>query len=293
MAWKKFVFLKDRVGQEFDAWVTAVVGFGLFVTLDEIYVDGLVPISSLEDDFYRYDDVGHQLVGAQFGRVYRLGDRLRVKLVRADSERRALDFRPVRRLGRAAAGRAGSTRSRPTPPDAPERAAARGADERARLRAGVPRRPRRAAERREERALQPPRGLPPGARPRPPRHDARRARNAGEDVGRARVRPRRHGRTGPRRRRRLRRLDQRAGPRRRWPTRTSSSWSSTARPGSCRRTGGSRRGSTPSASPSSPSGTRWTRAPRPRPPPRRTSSASATSSRSRPFTARGRTSSTP
>jgi ribonuclease R len=95
VAWKKFVFLKDRVGQEFDAWVTAVVGFGLFVTLDEIYVDGLVPISSLEDDFYRYDDVGHQLVGAQFGRIYRLGDRLRVKLVRADSEKRALDFRPV------------------------------------------------------------------------------------------------------------------------------------------------------------------------------------------------------
>jgi ribonuclease R len=109
VAWKKFVFLKDRVGQEFDAWVTAVVGFGLFVTLDEIYVDGLVPISSLEDDFYRYDDVGHQLVGAQFGRVYRLGDRLRVKLVRADAERRALDFRPVgdsagpRRAGRAGA----------------------------------------------------------------------------------------------------------------------------------------------------------------------------------------------
>ena len=95
VAWKKFVYLKDRVGEEFDAWVTAVVGFGLFVTLDTVFVDGLVPISSLEDDFYRYDDVGHQLVGAQFGRVYRLGDRLRVKLTRADSERRALDFRPV------------------------------------------------------------------------------------------------------------------------------------------------------------------------------------------------------
>ncbi|HSB35700.1 MAG TPA: S1 RNA-binding domain-containing protein, partial [Thermoanaerobaculia bacterium] len=95
IAWKKFVYLKGRVGEDFDAWVTAVVGFGLFVTLDEVYVDGLVPISSLEDDFYRYDDVGHQLVGAQFGRVYRLGDRMRVKLVRADAERRNLDFRPV------------------------------------------------------------------------------------------------------------------------------------------------------------------------------------------------------
>ncbi len=95
VAWKKFVYLKDRVGEEFDAWVSAVVGFGLFVTLDAVFVDGLVPISLLEDDFYRYDDVGHQLVGAQFGRIYRLGDRLRVKLTRADSERRALDFRPV------------------------------------------------------------------------------------------------------------------------------------------------------------------------------------------------------
>ncbi|MGE5344557.1 MAG: ribonuclease R family protein [Acidithiobacillales bacterium] len=95
VAWKKFVYLKDHVGEEFDAWVTAVVGFGLFVTLDAIYVDGLVPISSLEDDFYRYDEVGHQLVGSQFGRVYRLGDRLRVKLARADAERRTLDFTPA------------------------------------------------------------------------------------------------------------------------------------------------------------------------------------------------------
>ncbi len=95
VAWKKFVYLKDHVGEEFDAWVTAVVGFGLFITLDAIYVDGLVPISSLEDDFYRYDEVGHQLVGSVSGRIYRLGDRLRVKLVRADAERRTLDFGPV------------------------------------------------------------------------------------------------------------------------------------------------------------------------------------------------------
>ncbi len=95
VAWKKFVFMKDRVGDEFDAWVSAVVGFGLFVTLDEIYVDGLVPIGSLGDDFYRYDDVGHQLVGASSGRVFRLGDRLRVKLFRADPESRVLDFVPA------------------------------------------------------------------------------------------------------------------------------------------------------------------------------------------------------
>ena len=114
VAWKKFVYLKDRVGEEFDAWVSAVVGFGLFVTLDAVFVDGLVPISSLEDDFYRYDDVGHQLVGAQFGRIYRLGDRLRVKLTRADSERRALDFRPVGELaGPRSRSRAEALKRRP------------------------------------------------------------------------------------------------------------------------------------------------------------------------------------
>jgi len=95
VSWKKFVFLSKRVGDEFWAYVSAVVGFGLFVTLEDIYVDGLIPISSLEDDFYRFEDVEHRLVGASSGRIYRLGDRLRVKLVKADSEKRGLDFVPV------------------------------------------------------------------------------------------------------------------------------------------------------------------------------------------------------
>ena len=95
VAWKKFVFLSKHVGEEFWAYVSAVVGFGLFVTLEDIYVDGLIPISSLGDDFYRFEDVEHRLVGASTGRVYRLGDRLRVKLVKADADKRGLDFVPV------------------------------------------------------------------------------------------------------------------------------------------------------------------------------------------------------
>ncbi len=95
VSWKKFVFLSSRVGEEFWSYVSAVVGFGLFVTLEDIYVDGLVPISSLGDDFYRYEDVEHRLVGSSTGRIYRLGDRLRVKLVKADAEKRGLDFVPV------------------------------------------------------------------------------------------------------------------------------------------------------------------------------------------------------
>ena len=94
-SWKKFVFLSKKVGEEFEAYVSAVVSFGLFITLEEVYADGLLPMDALEDDYYRYEDVEHRLVGASTGRVYRLGDHLRVKLIRADFDKRLLDFRLV------------------------------------------------------------------------------------------------------------------------------------------------------------------------------------------------------
>ncbi len=118
LAWKKFVYLSDRVGTEFDAYVSAVVPFGLFVLLADVYVEGLVPISSLEDDFYVYEEVEHRLVGTTNARVFRLGDRIRVRLVKADFDRRQLEFapagssrtpRPDRSTSRAAV--AGSTTS--------------------------------------------------------------------------------------------------------------------------------------------------------------------------------------
>ncbi len=92
LAWKKFVFLSKRVGEEFEAYISAVVPFGLFITLADIYVDGLVAIDTLGDDFYRYEEVDHRLVGASGGRIFRLGDTVRVKLIRADHERRMLEF---------------------------------------------------------------------------------------------------------------------------------------------------------------------------------------------------------
>ena len=84
---------RKRVGEEFDAYVSAVVPFGLFITLEGVYADGLLPMDALEDDFYRYEDVEHRLVGTSTGRVFRLGDHLRVKLTRADFDKRLLDFR--------------------------------------------------------------------------------------------------------------------------------------------------------------------------------------------------------
>lgn len=76
-------FLADRVGADFEASVSGVTRFGLFVTLRDTGADGLVPISSLPDDYYRHDEAMHRLVGDHTGRTYRLGDIFSVRLVEA------------------------------------------------------------------------------------------------------------------------------------------------------------------------------------------------------------------
>src|SRR3546814_11103062 len=73
----------DRVGANFHGRVNGVTRFGLFVTLDDSGADGLIPISTLPDDFYHHVESRHSLEGQRWGRVYRLGDRLRVRLVEA------------------------------------------------------------------------------------------------------------------------------------------------------------------------------------------------------------------
>lgn len=84
--WKRAEYMRGRVGEEFGGHVTGVVAFGLFVALDEVFVEGLVHVSSLADDLYRYDEKGHRLVGSRFGRVLRLGDALRVRVKGVDEE---------------------------------------------------------------------------------------------------------------------------------------------------------------------------------------------------------------
>jgi len=93
LLWKKIVFMKDKIGREFDAYVTGVTQFGLFVTLQDFFVEGLVPVSSLGDDFYVYEEKQHRLRGRSSGKVFRLGDSIRVQLKAIDEVRRRLDFR--------------------------------------------------------------------------------------------------------------------------------------------------------------------------------------------------------
>ncbi|MBK1667215.1 ribonuclease R [Rhodovibrio sodomensis] len=77
-------FLKEHVGAQFQGRVGGVTRFGLFVTLSETGADGLVPINTLPNDFYKHDASTHRLIGERWGRVYRLGDKVRVRLTEAD-----------------------------------------------------------------------------------------------------------------------------------------------------------------------------------------------------------------
>lgn len=92
---KQAEFMRSHVGEEFNGHVTGVTAFGLFVQLAEVFVEGLVHVSALKDDFYRYDELGHRLIGQRHGRVLRLGDELRVRVRGINEERMEVELDPV------------------------------------------------------------------------------------------------------------------------------------------------------------------------------------------------------
>ncbi len=99
--WKKVRFMADKVGEVFSGYVTGVQTFGLFVELEEIYVQGLVHVSSMADDYYRFDEKAHLLKGENTKKVYRLGDKVEVQVARVDLERRQIELALVDVLKRA------------------------------------------------------------------------------------------------------------------------------------------------------------------------------------------------
>ncbi len=92
LQWKKVRFMADKVGDEYDGFITGVAPFGLFIELTEHYVEGRVHISSMADDYYRFLEQQHILKGENTRKVYRLGDKVRVQVVRVDMERRQVDL---------------------------------------------------------------------------------------------------------------------------------------------------------------------------------------------------------
>ncbi|HWH48131.1 MAG TPA: ribonuclease R [Burkholderiales bacterium] len=91
-AWLKCYYMQDRIGERFSGTASGVASFGVFVALDQVYVEGLVHISELGSDYFHYDAAKHQLLGERTGKRFRLGDRVSVKLVRVDLETTKIDF---------------------------------------------------------------------------------------------------------------------------------------------------------------------------------------------------------
>ena len=90
--WKKVRFMTDKVGDVFHGYITGVSAFGLFIELVEHFVEGMVHVSTMADDYYRFVERAHVLRGEKNGRVYRLGDRVEVQVIRVDLERRQIDL---------------------------------------------------------------------------------------------------------------------------------------------------------------------------------------------------------
>jgi len=98
VALKKVEFMERHLGDTFHGRITGVAPFGLFVTLEEYFVEGLVHVRTMEDDFYAFNQGRYALIGSRSGRSYRLGERLEVQVVRVDKEARHIDFLALQKL---------------------------------------------------------------------------------------------------------------------------------------------------------------------------------------------------
>jgi len=90
--WLKCEYMLDKIGAEYDGVISSVTGFGLFVELHEIYVEGLVHVTSLGNDYYHFDPKHHRMIGDHTRHIYRLGNRIRVVVARVDLDERKIDF---------------------------------------------------------------------------------------------------------------------------------------------------------------------------------------------------------
>ncbi len=118
--WLKCEYMQDHVGEELEGVIANVTGFGFFVRLSELHIDGLVHISTLANDYYQYDAIGQRLIGESFGHIYRLGDQIKVKVLSVNLNDRQIDFelvetsRKLRGKGKTAKKRAAQAEKKAT-----------------------------------------------------------------------------------------------------------------------------------------------------------------------------------
>ena len=115
LQWKKVKFMADKVGDEFEGYITGVAAFGLFIELVEHFVEGMVHVSTMADDYYRFVESAHMLRGENTQKIYRLGDKVNVQVIRVNMDVRQIDLGLVEILERVREGAHGPRRSRATP----------------------------------------------------------------------------------------------------------------------------------------------------------------------------------
>ncbi|KAA8731659.1 ribonuclease R [Acinetobacter qingfengensis] len=127
-AWLKCHYMQQHLGEEFTGVITAVTDFGMFVTLSDLYVDGMIHISQLGDDYFVYDAALQRLTGQHQGQVFALGDKVVIKVAAVNLEERKLDFVLVKQVssaGRLVRGKAPRSNSTATPRSTRSRTAAK------------------------------------------------------------------------------------------------------------------------------------------------------------------------
>jgi ribonuclease R len=94
-AWLKCQYMENKLGQEYDGVITGVTNFGVFVQLKDLQIDGLVHVTSLENDYYKFESGQQQLIGERSGKTFSLGQAMRIRVHKVDMDNRKIDFRPV------------------------------------------------------------------------------------------------------------------------------------------------------------------------------------------------------
>ena len=92
--------MRDKIGEEFEGIISGVTAFGFFVELKNIFVEGLVRVTSLYDDYYQYQEKRYCLVGDRTHKTFRIGDEVNVRVERVDVERRHIDFGLIQKIER-------------------------------------------------------------------------------------------------------------------------------------------------------------------------------------------------
>ncbi|MBI5937875.1 MAG: ribonuclease R [Betaproteobacteria bacterium] len=90
--WLKCYYMQDRIGEEYDGVISGVTGFGIFVALNDVFVEGLVHVSDLGQDYFHFDQARHQMLGERTSKRYRLGDAVRIRVIRVDLDSAKIDF---------------------------------------------------------------------------------------------------------------------------------------------------------------------------------------------------------